>query len=81
MASLSYAAAWIADLPELRDLRSFFNSKYGNSIESYVNKEVRMILLLLTITSFLFVRISQLTENVFFIVCGEIKDTATIKRD
>ncbi|KAF3450763.1 hypothetical protein FNV43_RR06852 [Rhamnella rubrinervis] len=37
--SLMYAAARVADLPELRDLRSLFTEKYGNSLESYINKE------------------------------------------
>lgn len=38
--SLMYAAARFADLPELRDLRSLFTEKYGNSLEYYINKEV-----------------------------------------
>ncbi|KAJ7951793.1 putative Regulator of Vps4 activity in the MVB pathway protein [Quillaja saponaria] len=37
--SLMYAAARFADLPELRDLRTLFTEKYGNSLESYINKE------------------------------------------
>ncbi|KAK7389544.1 hypothetical protein VNO78_24684 [Psophocarpus tetragonolobus] len=37
--SLIYAAAWFADLPELRDLRTLFTEKFGNSLEPYVNKE------------------------------------------
>ncbi|RDX70419.1 IST1-like protein, partial [Mucuna pruriens] len=37
--SLIYAAARFADLPELRDLRTLFNEKFGNSLEPYINKE------------------------------------------
>ncbi|XP_022721424.1 uncharacterized protein LOC111278927 isoform X2 [Durio zibethinus] len=37
--SLIYAAARFADLPELRDLRTIFTEKYGNSLESYLNQE------------------------------------------
>ncbi|KAI3737625.1 hypothetical protein L2E82_27634 [Cichorium intybus] len=37
--SLVYAAARIADLPELRELRSLFSEKYGNSLEAFINKE------------------------------------------
>ncbi|CAK8535784.1 unnamed protein product [Lathyrus sativus] len=37
--SLIYAAARFSDLPELRELRTFFTEKYGNSLEPYVNKE------------------------------------------
>ncbi|KAK2654867.1 hypothetical protein Ddye_014723 [Dipteronia dyeriana] len=37
--TLMYAAARFADLPELRELRSLFTEKYGNSLDSYVIKE------------------------------------------
>ncbi|KDP37221.1 hypothetical protein JCGZ_06277 [Jatropha curcas] len=37
--SLIYAAARIAEFPELRDLRSLFTERYGNSLEPYTNKE------------------------------------------
>ncbi|CAJ1951177.1 unnamed protein product [Sphenostylis stenocarpa] len=37
--SLMYAAARFADLPELRDLRTLFTEKFGNSLEPYINKE------------------------------------------
>ncbi|KAK4843167.1 hypothetical protein QYF36_004843 [Acer negundo] len=37
--TLIYAAARFADLPELRELRSLFTEKYGNSLDSYVIKE------------------------------------------
>ncbi|KAK9022593.1 hypothetical protein V6N11_002842 [Hibiscus sabdariffa] len=37
--SLVYAAARFADLPELRDLRTLFTEKYGNSLDSYLNQE------------------------------------------
>lgn len=40
VSSLIYAAARIADLPELRELRSFFTERYGNSPEAFINKEV-----------------------------------------
>ncbi|GKC99858.1 IST1-like protein, partial [Tanacetum coccineum] len=39
VSSLMYAAARFADLPELRELRSLFTERYGNSLESFVNKE------------------------------------------
>ncbi|KAJ8440044.1 hypothetical protein Cgig2_020532 [Carnegiea gigantea] len=38
-ASLIYATARFADLPELRDLRAHFNDKYGKSLEPFVSKE------------------------------------------
>ncbi|XP_052180763.1 uncharacterized protein LOC127793968 [Diospyros lotus] len=37
--SLMFAAARFADLPELRDLRSIFAARYGNSLDAYVNQE------------------------------------------
>ncbi|KAK7255354.1 hypothetical protein RIF29_28763 [Crotalaria pallida] len=37
--SLMYAASWIADLPELRDMRSLFTEKFGNTLEPYISKE------------------------------------------
>ncbi|XP_045830215.1 uncharacterized protein LOC123921631 [Trifolium pratense] len=37
--SLMYATARLSDLPELRDLRTLFTEKYGNSLEPYINKE------------------------------------------
>ncbi|XP_019443428.1 PREDICTED: uncharacterized protein LOC109347816 [Lupinus angustifolius] len=37
--SLIYAAARFADLPELRDFRTLFTEKFGNSLEPYINKE------------------------------------------
>uniref|UniRef100_A0A5B7ARV9 Putative Regulator of Vps4 activity in the MVB pathway protein n=1 Tax=Davidia involucrata TaxID=16924 RepID=A0A5B7ARV9_DAVIN len=37
--SLMLAAARFADLPELRELRSIFIERYGNSLESFVNQE------------------------------------------
>lgn len=37
--SLMYAAARFADLPELRDIRTLFTEKFGNSLESYISKE------------------------------------------
>ncbi|XP_041017448.1 uncharacterized protein LOC121259774 [Juglans microcarpa x Juglans regia] len=39
VASLIYAAARFADLPELRDLRAMFTEKYGNSLDSFTSKE------------------------------------------
>lgn len=49
VASLIYAAARFADLPELRDLRAMFTEKYGNSLESFTSKEVNMCALFLLI--------------------------------
>ncbi|XP_015572780.2 uncharacterized protein LOC8274522 isoform X1 [Ricinus communis] len=37
--SLIYAAARIAEFPELRDLRTLFNERYGNCLECFLNKE------------------------------------------
>ncbi|KAF7814278.1 IST1-like protein [Senna tora] len=37
--SLIYAAARFSDLPELRELRTLFTEKYGNSLEPYISKE------------------------------------------
>lgn len=39
VASLIFAAARFADVPELRQLRSIFTERYGNFIECHVNKE------------------------------------------
>ncbi|XP_062008340.1 uncharacterized protein LOC133725204 [Rosa rugosa] len=39
VASVIYAAARFSDLPELRDLRNIFTQKYGDSLQSFVNKE------------------------------------------
>ncbi|MCD7450828.1 hypothetical protein HAX54_008571 [Datura stramonium] len=39
VASLVFAAARFADVPELRELRSVFTERYGNSLECYVSKE------------------------------------------
>ncbi|KAL0415247.1 UNVERIFIED_CONTAM: hypothetical protein Slati_3356600 [Sesamum latifolium] len=39
VSSLVFAAARFADLPELRDLRTLFSEKYGNSLDCYLNKE------------------------------------------
>lgn len=38
--SLVYAAARFSDLPELRDMRTLFAEKFGNSLEPYISKEV-----------------------------------------
>ncbi|CAL0325987.1 unnamed protein product [Lupinus luteus] len=37
--TLIYAAARFADLPELREFRTLFTEKFGNSLEPYINKE------------------------------------------
>ncbi|XP_057968391.1 uncharacterized protein LOC131157940 [Malania oleifera] len=39
VASLMFAAARFADLPELRDLRDMFSGKYANSLDSFINQE------------------------------------------
>ncbi|KAL9687435.1 hypothetical protein QQ045_031837 [Rhodiola kirilowii] len=39
VASLMFAASWFSDLPELRDLRDIFYSRYGKSMEFYVNQK------------------------------------------
>ncbi|XP_057772994.1 uncharacterized protein LOC130992397 [Salvia miltiorrhiza] len=38
-ASLMFAAARFADLPELRELRTVFSERYGKSLDYYVNKQ------------------------------------------
>ncbi|KAG6425365.1 hypothetical protein SASPL_115795 [Salvia splendens] len=38
-ASLVFAAARFADLPELRELRTMFSERYGKSLDYYVNKQ------------------------------------------
>ncbi|KAJ8553384.1 hypothetical protein K7X08_024062 [Anisodus acutangulus] len=38
-ASLIFAAARFADVPELRELRTVFTERYGNSLERYASKE------------------------------------------
>ncbi|KAL9304474.1 hypothetical protein ACSQ67_021737 [Phaseolus vulgaris] len=40
VSSLMDAAARTGDLPELRQLRTLFTDKYGNSLEPYANKEL-----------------------------------------
>ncbi|KAF8077286.1 hypothetical protein N665_1049s0020 [Sinapis alba] len=40
VSSLIYAAAWVPDVPELKDLRAVFTRKYGNFIASSVNHEL-----------------------------------------
>ncbi|CAN0915455.1 IST1-like protein [Linum grandiflorum] len=42
--SLMYAAARLAEFPELRDLRSLFSHRYGGCLELYINKEFRELL-------------------------------------
>ncbi|KAG4917589.1 hypothetical protein JHK82_055062 [Glycine max] len=37
--SLIHAAARFSDLPELRELRTLFTGKFGNSLELYISKE------------------------------------------
>ncbi|PNX92761.1 IST1-like protein [Trifolium pratense] len=37
--SLIYAAARFSDLPELRELRTLFQEKFGNTLEPYTSKE------------------------------------------
>ncbi|ESQ26997.1 hypothetical protein EUTSA_v10018725mg [Eutrema salsugineum] len=39
ISSLVYAAARVSEVPELRDLRSLFADRYGNSLEQFVNPE------------------------------------------
>ncbi|KAL1551490.1 hypothetical protein AAHA92_19329 [Salvia divinorum] len=40
VASLMFAAARFADLPELRELRTMFSERYGKSLDYYVNKQL-----------------------------------------
>lgn len=43
VSSLMFAAARFADLPELRDLRTLFLENYGDSLNSFANKEVTVV--------------------------------------
>ncbi|CAH8386022.1 unnamed protein product [Eruca vesicaria subsp. sativa] len=40
VSSLIYAAAWVPDVPELRDLRAMFTRRFGSFIASSVNYEL-----------------------------------------
>ncbi|CAA7043873.1 unnamed protein product [Microthlaspi erraticum] len=40
VSSLIYAAAWVPDVPELKDLRAVFTHRFGNFIDSCVNHEL-----------------------------------------
>jgi hypothetical protein len=42
VSSLMFAAARFSDMPELRDLRQIFHERYGNSLELFVNQEVKL---------------------------------------
>ncbi|GER48361.1 regulator of Vps4 activity in the MVB pathway protein [Striga asiatica] len=39
VSSLMFAAARFADMPELRELRTLFSERYGNSLDCFINKE------------------------------------------
>ncbi|CAA0839083.1 Regulator of Vps4 activity in the MVB pathway protein [Striga hermonthica] len=39
VSSLMFAAARYADMPELRELRTLFSERYGNSLDLFINKE------------------------------------------
>ncbi|KAL1199375.1 hypothetical protein V5N11_015758 [Cardamine amara subsp. amara] len=39
ISSLVYAAARVSEVPELRDLRSLFTDRYGNSLQQFVDPE------------------------------------------
>ncbi|KAL9312304.1 putative vacuolar protein sorting-associated protein Ist1 [Arabidopsis thaliana] len=39
ISSLVYAAARVSEVPELRDLRSLFAERYGNTLDQFVNPE------------------------------------------
>ncbi|CAN8321540.1 unnamed protein product [Cochlearia groenlandica] len=40
VSSLIYAAAWVPDVPELKELRTVFTRRFGTFIDSYVNHEL-----------------------------------------
>uniref|UniRef100_A0A1J3FW11 IST1-like protein n=1 Tax=Noccaea caerulescens TaxID=107243 RepID=A0A1J3FW11_NOCCA len=40
VSSLIYAAAWVPDVPELKDLRAVFTHRFGNFVDSSVNHEL-----------------------------------------
>lgn len=72
-----FAAARLADLPELRQLRTMLNERYGNSLESCVNNQVTTHSLHPQII--LAHKISRITPlsckkyHLFLAVCCEIK--------
>ncbi|KAL3632990.1 hypothetical protein CASFOL_025974 [Castilleja foliolosa] len=39
VSTLMFAAAGLADLPELRELRTLFSERYANSLDCFINKE------------------------------------------
>ena len=43
--SLMYAASRFSDFPELRDLKVMFKEKFGDSLEPFLSKEVRQMIL------------------------------------
>lgn len=67
VSSLIYAAAWIPDVPELKDLRAVFTRRFGNFIASSVNHEVGLLYIelhfCLIFAIFLALRVSCLFES------------------
>lgn len=43
VSSLIYAAAWVPDVPELKDFRAVFMRRFGNFTASSVNYEVGLL--------------------------------------
>ena len=43
VSSLIYAAAWVPDVPELKDQRAVFIRRFGNFSASSVNHEVGLL--------------------------------------
>ena len=46
VSSLIHAAAWVPDVPELKDLRAVFTHRFGSFIHSSVNHEVGLLILI-----------------------------------
>ena len=47
VSSLIHAAAWVPDVPELKDLRAVFTRRFGSFIASSVNYEVGLLNLII----------------------------------
>ncbi|CAN7104958.1 unnamed protein product [Brassica rapa subsp. narinosa] len=68
VSSLIHAAAWVPDVPELKDLRAVFTKRFGSFIHSSVNHEVGLLILInllfaLHCQYLVFLEILQLVEK------------------
>lgn len=89
MASLIFAAARFADVPELRELRSLFTERYGNFLECHVNKEVvthvfsilQYLSINLKLQLYFFYRDLENKGILFYTVSPELKVSPTYNGD